>query len=134
MGYAAQTENENENELGDAEIERGVAHIFGVAQYGAHLVRKLAETVKQHTAAATKKYAAKLNLREMEPLILTLGDALTHIPWESVPVLLSLSCAPSVCRIPCLEFAALRVFELGKAQPRSESERECPRQHFILNP
>ena len=128
MGYAAQTENENE--LGDAEIERGVAHIFGVAQYGAHLVRKLAETVKQHTAAATKKYAAKLNLREMEPLILSLGDALTHIPWESVPVLLSLSCAPSVCRIPCLEFAALRVFELGS----KANSKECPRQHFILNP
>ena len=110
----------------DEDLERGVASIVDARPVGA-LVRKLVETIKLNVA--------NLNVAEIKPLLLSLGDAYNHVLWESAPVLNA--AAPSECYIPCFEVASLRVLELGQAS-QSQSQRSSfssrLRCHIVVNP
>ena len=119
---------ETEHGVSDEEMASGLSYIFGVGDDALnHLVlNKLVDTVKQHTMAGHSRYGTKLNLKEFEPMIWCIGDALNHLPWESIPILNH--CKPSICRIPCFEFAALRVMEFGK-YTRSRLDH-----YHIINP
>lgn len=116
-----------EHSVGDKEMTAALRYILGVN--GEYILKKCMDTVKQQTVAGHSKYGSKLNLKEFEPLILCIGDSLNHLPWESVPVLAH--CLPAICRIPCLEFAALRVMEFGKY---SNAKRLQLDQYHIINP
>ena len=105
----------SENTVNDDEIKIGLSYIFGVTDN--YLLNKLLDTVKQQITAIYKKFASKINISEFDPILLSVGDTLVHLPWENIPILQY--CLPSICRIPCLEFAALRVIEYNKYDKRN---------------
>ena len=115
----------SKNTVNDDEIKYCISYIFCVSDN--YLLNKLLDTVKQHITTIYKKFASKLNLKDFDPLILSIGDTLKHLPWENIPILQEI--LPSICRIPCLEFAALRVIEYNKYNKKNKLNY-----YYIINP
>ncbi|ETO22911.1 caspase-like cysteine protease [Reticulomyxa filosa] len=61
------------------------------------------------------------------PLLLCVGDKLTQIAWESLPVIQQLRTPLSICRVPSIEFATIRVLERGIKQSAKSG-------YYIINP
>jgi len=116
-----------QNAVEDREIAQCLTYIFKV--HDSYVMNKLLGTVKEQISIIHEKFSSEFNAKEFDSLLFTIGDTLKHIPWESIAILQRI--VPSICRVPCLEFAALRVLEYSKYK---HSKDEMLKYYYIINP